>query len=607
MRGVWSLTQAPVGPVPGWGAPDRQVGPRLALWTADAHHRFAGPRLLVWQGFVTDRSLEAWDQDPETVLEGHHAAAWTAGPGQPVQLCRSLSGGERLVWARVGPRVFFASSVRPLLGLPGVGQALRTDVLDGVLLSGVVQFGTGSLHAGVDALPCGHGLTLGDSVGPAHWLGVDGLCSPQGTPEDLGRELRDRLTEAVVAAAGRERPVTVALSGGIDSSAVAAAAVDAFGADQVEAITYEFDDPTHGTERPWARQVAAHLGITRHHVLPLTAADYLAAIPEQVWRSESLVHWPKAYLVPVARAVRRLGRGRYLTGFGFGSHMGSLGALGQALERAPRPGALLAHWRQSRFTQARLPDHLGRLHPALAPPHPRLYYGLVRLLEHRGRIDDARRFFPEALHPLLGRAPDVGALEPGLEGLPLGQALQRHALARGVSCIDVTRSESVSRQLGVLRLSPGHFRSVVPHAYFPISPAPRLWTGDRSLRPGKLLLRHAFAGRLPDDVLYRVKDWGDAVASDAWLRLGRARMLGVLPRFPDDAERYGPGHAAAITAWEPHSILATSLALRLWERMFVEQPVGDSPPDWAGLWLAPAQESRSTVFISRSSAPSASP
>lgn len=62
-------------------------------------------------------------------------------------------------------------------------------------------------------------------------------------PEELGRRFRDALTEAVAAAAGSERPVCVALSGGIDSSAIAAAAVDAFGAGGVEAITYEFGDP----------------------------------------------------------------------------------------------------------------------------------------------------------------------------------------------------------------------------------------------------------------------------------------------------------------------------------------------------------------------------
>ncbi len=602
MFGAWSLTDREVQAA--WGTPDLRVGRRLALWTPGAKLRARGDRRLVWQGLITERSLAAWDQDPDALLEGHHSAAWSA-PGRPLTLIRGLSGGERLYWARVGDTLLFGTSVRPLLRHPGVDGALRLDVVDDVLLTGVTLFGTGTLHQGIDEVPCGHLLQVGDQVTRPRWLGLEGLCSPAGSPEELGRVFRQRLTEAVVAGAGRERPVTVALSGGIDSSAVAAAAVEAFGADQVRAVTYAFDDPTHGTELGWATRVAEHLGIAKHHVFSLTEADYLAAIPEQVWRSESAVHWPKAYMVPVAREVRRLGASRYLTGFGIGSHLGGLQDLGWALERSPMPGALLAHWRRSRFTGSRLPERLARLHPALEPPHPRLYYPLVRLLEHRGLIPDAQRFFPAELGPLLGTAPDLAQLEPELAELPLGRALQVHALARGLSCIDVTRSESVSRQLGVLRVSPAHFRSVVPLAYFPITPSPRLWTAERALRPGKLLLRHAWRGVLPDDVLFRVKDWGDAVASDAWLRRGRARMLGVLPTFPADTERYGLGHAAAVTAWEPWSILATSLGLRLWERMFVELRGLDRVPDWAALWRG--QSRRSTATTSRSNPASASP
>lgn len=601
MRGAWSLSGRPVETV--WQTPDHQPGPRLALWLDGGRLHRCGQRWLAWQGLVTARSQAAWDADPAALLEGHHGAAW-GGSGEAITLVRSLSGGERLYWARVGDTVLFGTSVRPLLRHPGVDGSLARDVVNDVLLTGVTLFGTQTLHAGIHEVPCGHALVIGDQVGRPAWVGADALRSPVGSLEDLGRELRERLIEAVVAGAGTERPVTVALSGGIDSSAVAAAAVAAFGADQVRAITYEFADPGHSTEVAWARRVAEHLGITNHHVFALKTSDYLAAIPEQVWRSESAVHWPKAFMVLVAREVRRLGASRYLTGFGFGSHMGHLQDLGRALTRTPRPGALLAHWRQARFTGARLPDRLARLHPALEAPHPRLYPLLVQLLAHRGLIDDPRRFFPDALHPLLTE-PDLDTLAPELADLPLERALQLHALARGLSCIDVTRSEGVSRQLGVLRVSPGHFRSVVPLAYFPVEPAPRLWTADRALRPGKLLLRHAFRGLLPDDVLFRVKDWGDAVASDDWLRLGRACMLNVLPAFPHDTERYGVGHAAAITAWAPHSILASGLALRLWERMFVELPVTDEPPGWGTLWLG--QSRRSTATTSRSKPASASP
>ena len=66
-------------------------------------------------------------------------------------------------------------------------------------------------------------------------------------------------------------------------------------------------------------------------------------------------------------------------------------------------------------------------------------------------------------------------------------------------------------------------------------------------------------------------------------------MLSVLPTFPRDTDRYGPNYAEAIRYWEPRSILASSLALRLWERMFVELPVSSQPPTWSSLSAAALQ------------------
>jgi asparagine synthetase B (glutamine-hydrolysing) len=586
--GAWSLSGAPIEAL----LPDETAaamrgqlagplqergGARWRLW-APAPRRLRGGWAAA-AGFLAGRGLDGLEEDPEALAEGHYVQAW-CGEAR-AELSRGLSGGERLYYARLGPLVLFASSVRPLLVHPQIGRRLRAAVVDDVLLSGLTLFGPQTLHDGVCEVLAGCALTLADGVSAQRWQRPEDLRSPEGDPTTLARALREQLTEAVVAAAGRDRPVTVALSGGIDSSAVAAAAVDAFGAEGVEAITYEFDDPEHSTELRYARLVAERLGINRHHAFKLDPAAYLRAIPEIVWRSESLVHWPKAFMLLAAREVRRRGRDRYLTGFGFGSHTAYLQELGRALERSPRLAT--AHWREARFGFGRTPDHIARLHPALEPPHPRLYYLLVRALEREGLIKDVRAFFPEPLWPLLERPPGPERAEPEADSPALGRRLQLRAFAHLLSCIDVTRSERASRELGVARVAPGHFRRVIRYAYFPPSPPPRLYSEARGLRPGKLLLRLAFEDSLPREVVYRVKSWGDAVAGDGWLRRGRVRMLEALRGFPDDAERYGPGYARAIRWWEPRSILATSLAMRLWERMFIERSPGSAPPTWEEL------------------------
>lgn len=77
------------------------------------------------------------------------------------------------------------------------------------------------------------------------------------TEEEAARELRRRLQESVARRLGAEREVGVFLSGGLDSSLIAALLVEA-GA-RVSLFTLDFGPP-HDAELPYARRVAEHLG-----------------------------------------------------------------------------------------------------------------------------------------------------------------------------------------------------------------------------------------------------------------------------------------------------------------------------------------------------------
>ena len=545
--------------------------------------------LVAAEGFVAGdglrEALVATAQTPSYVSapQGHYALLCADLQAGSLALLRSLSGGEHLYYARVGQLVLFAASVRPLLAHPQMSRRLNRAVIDEVLLTGLTTFGHETLHRGVDEVLPGHVVILSDRIGKQRWHSREALRSPSGSPAALAAEFREALCSAVAMSVGRQRPVAIALSGGIDSSAVAAAAVEVVGADAIEAFTYEFDDPTHDTETHFAAAVCQRLGIRRHHVFRISFDAFLAAIPEMVWRSESFVHWPKAFMLPIARHIGARGHSQYLTGFGIGSHMSYLRELAGVLHWLPAPQKSLSYWRSARFDCWNWSRHLVRLHPGLEPPHPRLYLLLVRLLHHAGVITDVAAFFPPAMQPLLEQRRDINALEPELAQASLLERLQLVAFSHLISCIDVTRSEKASREVGVCRVSPAHFAGCIPYAYFPIEPPPRLWSPGRRLRPGKYLLRHAYRNVLPESVLFRQKSWLDAVASPHWLRSGRLAMLRALPEFPSAFRRFGPGYHAAVQCWEPHSILATGLAFRLWERIFVEDEVSANPPTWAAL------------------------
>lgn len=521
--------------------------------------------------------------------EGHFVLVHCADVARgPLTLARSISGGEHLYTALIGGCAFFASSLRALRAHPAVGTQLVPRVVSESLLVGLPVFGQQTPLAGLEEVLPGHTQQFGGTAGEQRFTDATALDSPRGRPEDLARAFRFALCEAIEAALGRQRPLVVALSGGIDSAAIAAAAVEVAGAANVVALTYEFAEQGRLQETDYARAVCAKLGIRDHRIFSIDGDDFLEALPECVWRAESAVHWPKAFLLPVARKVRALGFDSLLTGFGIGSHMGPLRELGRMLPWLPAP-VWARLWRLAIYERRHLFDRLSALHPGLEVPHPRLIYLLLRLLEDEGRLPDVRAGLPAAVAPLLHDRPRgrslrrmVGALRP--PSASFARRAQLAALAHLVSCVDVTRSDKSSRELGVQRIAPAHFRRCIPYAYFPVDPAPPLFSAARRQRPGKWLLQLAYRGVLPDNVLFRVKNWADAVASPSWLRAGRVQMLRTLPRFSDDlrALRSGdPDFAEAALHWEPRSILAAGLSFLFWKRLLVDRdPSLATPPTW---------------------------
>ena len=216
------------------------------------------------------------------VLEGQYVAAYADANLGALTLVRSPSGGERLYYTQLGDLVLFAASVKPLLACPLVSRNLNLSAVNEVLLTGLPNFGYGTLFDGVNEVLPGHAVTIRRTVGLQAWCIDKALRSKEGPPERLAREFREGLNQAVHNAIGLQRPVAVALSGGIDSSAIAAAAVEAVGSNGVHAFTWKFDDPRHPTETHYAEEVVRRLGIRHHHIFKVTLQDFLRDIPEVI-------------------------------------------------------------------------------------------------------------------------------------------------------------------------------------------------------------------------------------------------------------------------------------------------------------------------------------
>jgi len=563
LLGAWSASGARAGETPGLREMRAQTDcvsrPReersgRTYWISAEAGKLAGDGVAcaAYEGFIVPGTFNAGE--PRLPPEGHYVLAHASASG--LTLMRALSGGERLYYCERDGVVYFACTLRALLALPGVERRLDPRKLRQAIRAGLAFSGDGSLVEGVSEVPAGHAVRF-DAAGVSRRWAFGGLLTPlEGDPETLATAYREALLRAIIDCAGTARPVAVTLSGGIDSAAIAALAVEAFGADAVEAFTYEFDDPAHGSETPYAVAVCRHLGIRRHRVFRLPFERFLEAIPETVWRAESSVHWPKAFMLLATRQIRDAGHDRYLCGFGIGSHMDYYEEVARLLAWAPA-GAVRAYWRLAHSRGFRWLEAMERCHPALAKPNVRLLHFLNRLLR---------------------RGPDEH-----LRGMPLVDQIRHQSFAHLLSCVDVTRWEKPLREIGAMRLSPAHLAATLPYAYLPYHPKAALWSAERALRPGKHLLRIAMRGRIPEAVIRRRKSWADAVASPRWLAAGRRwmRQSGADPRrVLDPGIAADPQGVARLDARAPQHALT---ALAFWHRLFIDRAPSASPPTWESL------------------------
>jgi asparagine synthase (glutamine-hydrolysing) len=159
-----------------------------------------------------------------------------------------------------------ASEMRTILGHPAVRR--RLDV------AGVVEYlafgyntGTRTLIEGVRKLPPGHALRLRD--GRLEEIEYWDVLPQEGSPSSatLEGELLELLDEAVAAALVSDVPLSLMLSGGLDSAAVAALATRHVDPAELTAYSVSFGLPTD--EASAAARLAGDLGL-RHRELLLT-------------------------------------------------------------------------------------------------------------------------------------------------------------------------------------------------------------------------------------------------------------------------------------------------------------------------------------------------
>lgn len=190
-----------------------------------------------------------------------------------VLLARDRVGIKPLYYAQIGASVAFSSELSALAKLPGVDRRLDREALALYLGLGVVP-APWTMLRGVRQLE--PGTFISARVGaPGVTLVPRPYCPRIGAvaePQSLDPREQDRLLEQLVLDSVRDQlvadvPVGVLLSGGVDSSVVAAAAARC--TDRLRTFSVVHKDPAFD-ERHAARMVAKHLG-TEHVEIELRA------------------------------------------------------------------------------------------------------------------------------------------------------------------------------------------------------------------------------------------------------------------------------------------------------------------------------------------------
>ena len=232
---------------------------------------------------VLVHGYEEWGGEMVERLNGMFAFAVLDRRQGIVLLARDRMGIKPLHYAIDGGRLVFASELKALLRDPALRKGIDPVALDDYLAHEFVP-SPGSIVRGISKLQPGHTLTwsVADSTHTLrrYWspqLNLDG-ADGRGQAIEMEEEcenLRSVLRESVRKELISDVPLGVFLSGGIDSSAVAAMMTQLGG--EVKSFSVGFADRSFD-ESPHARLVARHLG-TEHHELTLEPGMLLDLVP----------------------------------------------------------------------------------------------------------------------------------------------------------------------------------------------------------------------------------------------------------------------------------------------------------------------------------------
>jgi len=231
-------------------------------------------------------------------------AIWDSRKGL-FHLVRDRLGVKPLYYAMVGDALIFGSEIKAVLASGQTEKAMNERALWDYLTFRYVP-GPETIWKGIMKLSPAHSLTL--RVGKrepeiSRWWRMP-MQTPVAEKSDAEyeAEFQALFEDAVGLRMRADVPVGITLSGGLDSSAVVAAARLTKG--DLKTFSVAFSDSPETNELPYAREVARQFG-TDHHEITIGQKEFMEFLPDFVWYTDEpladLASVPLYYVSHLAR------------------------------------------------------------------------------------------------------------------------------------------------------------------------------------------------------------------------------------------------------------------------------------------------------------------
>jgi len=189
-------------------------------------------------------AYRAWGDRLVDQIEGMWAFAIHDSGRRRMLISRDPFGEKPLYWQDMGEGFRFASEIKALAALNGVRPSVNEETVRRFLVNGYKSLykSGGLFHAGVNELPPGHNLVVGDNRG----VTIEAYWRPEYRPEpgmSFGTAvdgLRYHLEESLRLRLRADVPIAFCLSGGVDSAALASFAAKRHG---VDVASFSIIDP----------------------------------------------------------------------------------------------------------------------------------------------------------------------------------------------------------------------------------------------------------------------------------------------------------------------------------------------------------------------------